>query len=123
MKDWILDHSWLAWVPAMIPCAAGAVVFAWWAVELGSWMVWLQSAGYVSALLAWLAAVHHARSADRRVELWRQNADRWRAIAEKEAENRARLELVCLGQQDVLEMLMQADAAERGDPIVRRSVQ
>jgi hypothetical protein len=123
MKDWILDNSWLAWVPAMIPCAIGAAWFAWWALELGSWMVWMQSAGYVSGLLAWLAAVHHARGADKRVEIWRRNSDEWRKIHEKEAEIRARLELVCRGQQDVLEMLMRADAAERGEPVVRRWVQ
>lgn len=118
MKEWILDNSWIAWVPAMIPCAAGAVWFAWWAVELESVTVWLQSAGYISALVAWAAAINTARGAGKRIELWRQNADRWRAIAEKEAENRARLELVCRGQQEVLEMLVRADALERGDPIV-----
>lgn len=120
MKDWILEHTWIAWVPAMIPCAIGAAWFAWYAVELESVTAWLQSAGYVSGLLAWGAAMWHARGADKRVELWRETAESWehtaracQAISDKRGALLVQQDLLIEGQRLEIEMLQRPQSPRR----------
>jgi hypothetical protein len=91
------------WVPCAIIGAIGGVVFTWWAVELQSLSVWLQSAGYWSSLIAWIAAMLQVRSYKKAADAWRHTAEIWQRRA-------AHLELRCRGQNEVIEALIEGGA-------------